>query len=110
ELHNEWIEQRFNWYAQLGINPERLRKREQDDTELAHYAKATTDIEYLFPGSLGWSELEGVANRQDYDLTAHSKDVSEEDLVRLKLSKNANSVQKLTYFDEQYVDPETGKK
>lgn len=109
-LHQEWIEQRFNWYVNLGIDPGRLQKRRQFDDELAHYAKATTDIEYLFPGSLGWSELEGVANRQDYDLSAHSKDIPEADLERLKLSKNTDSVQKLDYFDEQYVDPETNKK
>jgi glycyl-tRNA synthetase len=109
-LHAEWIEQRFNWYARLGINPERLQKRQQEQSELAHYAKATTDIEYLFPGSLGWSELEGIANRQDFDLSAHSKDVPDSDLARLKLNKNTDSTQKLDYFDEQYVDAETGKK
>ncbi len=110
ELHQEWVEQRFNWYVNLGIAPERLLKREQTPDELAHYAKATVDIEYLFPGSLGFSELEGIANRQDYDLTAHSKDVPEEDLARLKLQKNTDSTQKLDYFDDQYIDPATGKK
>jgi glycyl-tRNA synthetase len=110
ELHREWVDQRFNWYVSLGISPERLRKREQTPDELAHYAKATVDIEYLFPGSLGFSELEGIANRQDYDLTAHSKDVPEEDLVRLKLQKNSDSTTKLDYFDDQFVDPATGKK
>lgn len=110
ELHAEWVEQRFNWYVQLGIDPARLQKRQQEQAELAHYAKATVDIEYLFPGSLGWSELEGIANRQDYDLTAHSKDIPEVDLTRLKLTKNSDSTQKLDYFDEQYVDPDTNKK
>ncbi len=110
ELHQEWVEQRFNWYVKLGLSPERLLKREQTAEELAHYAKATVDIEYLFPGSLGFSELEGIANRQDYDLSAHSKDIPEEDLVRLKLQKNADSTTKLDYFDDQYVDPATGKK
>jgi glycyl-tRNA synthetase len=110
ELHEEWVGQRFNWYIKLGLAPERLRKREQTADELAHYAKATVDIEYLFPGSLGFSELEGIANRQDYDLSAHSKDVPEEDLVRLKLQKNSDSTTKLDYFDDQYVDPATGKK
>ncbi|MFY9221851.1 MAG: glycine--tRNA ligase [Blastocatellia bacterium] len=109
-LHAEWVEQRFNWYVTLGLDASRLQKRVQDAKELAHYAKATTDIEYLFPGSLGWSELEGVANRQDYDLSAHSKDVPESDIERLKLTKNTDSIQKLDYFDEQYADPETGKK
>jgi len=110
ELHQEWVEQRFNWYVKLGIAPERLRKRDQTPEELAHYAKATVDLEYLFPGSLGFSELEGIANRQDYDLSAHSRDVPESDLERLKLAKNADSTQKLDYFDEQYADPTTGKK
>ncbi len=110
ELHKEWIEERFNWYVKLGISPQRLRKREQTPEELAHYAKATVDIEYLFPGSLSWSELEGIANRQDYDLSAHSRDIPDEDLARLKLQKNTDSTTKLDYFDEQYVDPETGKK
>ena len=110
ELHREWIEERFNWYVGLGIDPQRLRKREQTKDELAHYAKATTDIEYLFPGSLGYSELEGVANRQDYDLSAHSRDIDEEDLTRLRLTKNTDSTQKLDYFDEQYVDAASGKK
>jgi glycyl-tRNA synthetase len=110
ELHAEWIEQRFNWYVRLGIAPERLSKREQTKEELAHYAKATTDIEYLFPGSLGFSELEGVANRQDYDLSAHSREISDDDLTRLKLTKNADTTARLDYFDEAYVDPATGKK
>jgi glycyl-tRNA synthetase len=110
EIHQEWITDRFNWYLALGIDPARLRRREQSREELAHYAKATTDIEYLFPGSLGWSELEGVANRQDYDLSAHSKDVPLNDLERLRLNPNPDSTQKLDYFDEQYVNPETGKK
>ncbi|MBK6799779.1 MAG: glycine--tRNA ligase [Acidobacteria bacterium] len=110
ELHEEWVEQRFNWYVKLGIAPERLQKREQSPEELAHYAKATVDIEYLFPGSLGFSELEGIANRQDFDLSAHSKEVPDDDLTRLKLTKNTDSVEKLDFFDDQYVDPATGKK
>ena len=110
ELHAEWVEQRFNWYVRLGIAPERLQKRAQAKEELAHYAKATIDLEYLFPGSLGFSELEGIANRQDYDLTAHSRDIPEADLTRLKLDANTHSTTKLDYFDDQYVDPETGKK
>ncbi len=109
-LLEEWIDQRYQWYIKLGISPERLRKRPQTPDELAHYSKATTDIEYLFPGSLGWAEVEGVANRQDYDLTAHSKDVPQEDLDRLKLERNIHSTEKLEYFDESFVNPQTGKK
>jgi glycyl-tRNA synthetase len=110
ELHAEWVEQRFNWYVALGLDPAKLQKREQTKEELAHYAKATIDIEYRFPGSLGFSELEGIANRQDYDLTAHSRDIPEADLARLKLPVNTDSTQKLDFFDDQYADPTTGKK
>ncbi len=110
ELHAEWVEQRFNWYVNLGLDPVKLIKREQTKEELAHYAKATVDIEYRFPGSLGYSELEGIANRQDYDLSAHSRDIPEEDLKRLKLEPNTHTTAKLDYFDDQWADPATGKK
>jgi glycyl-tRNA synthetase len=73
----EWIEARFNWYIKLGIKKENLRKRPHAQDELAHYAKACTDIEYNF--SFGWSELEGIANRTDFDLKQHS-DFSGKDL------------------------------
>jgi len=66
----EWIEHRFNWYLNLGIKKENLRKRPHTKDELAHYAKACTDIEYNFP--FGWSELEGIANRTDFDLKQHA--------------------------------------
>ena len=67
----EWIEARFSWYLNLGIRSENLRKRPHGKDELAHYAKACTDIEYNFP--FGWSELEGIANRSDFDLKQHSE-------------------------------------
>ena len=66
-----WLEQRFNWYVKLGIKKENLRLRPHAKEELAHYAKGCYDVEYLFP--MGWSELEGIANRADYDLTQHAK-------------------------------------
>ncbi|MDM8001280.1 MAG: glycine--tRNA ligase [Dehalococcoidia bacterium] len=66
-----WLEQRFNWYVNLGIRKENLRLRQHEKEELAHYAKGCYDVEYLFP--MGWSELEGIANRADYDLTQHAK-------------------------------------
>jgi len=77
----EWIESRFNWYLGLGIKKENLRKRQHEKQELAHYAKACTDIEYQFPFSTGggaarggiWSELEGIANRADFDLKQHAE-------------------------------------
>jgi len=67
----EWVESRFNWYLNLGIRKENLRKRPHGKDELAHYALACTDIEYNFP--IGWSELEGIANRTDFDLKQHEK-------------------------------------
>jgi len=66
-----WVKERFNWYIKLGIREENLRLRQHSKEELAHYAKGCYDIEYLFP--MGWSELEGIANRSDYDLTQHAK-------------------------------------
>jgi glycyl-tRNA synthetase len=64
-----WREERFNWYLRLGVNPERLRLRDHEPSELSHYSKATADVEYLYPW--GWGELEGIANRTDYDLRQH---------------------------------------
>ncbi len=67
----EWVEARLNFYISLGINREHLRLSPHAKEKLAHYAKACTDIEFLFP--MGWAELEGIANRQDFDLTQHAK-------------------------------------
>jgi glycyl-tRNA synthetase len=69
--HQYWIDERFRWYLRLGIRPEKLRLREHDADELSHYSKRTVDIEYEFPW--GWAELEGIANRGDYDLSQHAK-------------------------------------
>ena len=70
--HQYWIDDRFNWYVDLGINPENLRLYEHPQEKLSHYSKRTVDIEYRFGFQGGaWGELEGVANRTDYDLTQH---------------------------------------
>jgi glycyl-tRNA synthetase len=66
-----WIEQRLNWYLELGLRRSQLRVREHGEDERSHYSSATSDIEYLYP--IGWQELEGVANRGSYDLTQHSE-------------------------------------
>ncbi|MEI8175868.1 MAG: glycine--tRNA ligase [Candidatus Omnitrophota bacterium] len=71
EWHAKWVQERLNWYIRYGIRPENLKLREHAKDELAHYAKACTDIEYQFP--IGWSELEGIANRTDFDLKQHAK-------------------------------------
>ncbi len=67
-----WKQERMHWYTDvLGIKPENLRFRDHGTDERAHYAKASTDIEYVFP--FGWSELEGIASRTDFDLRAHQE-------------------------------------
>jgi glycyl-tRNA synthetase len=65
-----WLEERYNWHLGLGITPDHLRKRFHEHDELSHYSSQTADIEFLFPW--GWGELEGVANRTDFDLRAHA--------------------------------------
>lgn len=76
EWYERWSSERFDWYLQLGICKENLRLRPHTEDELAHYAKACVDVEYLFP--MGWSELEGIANRADYDLAQHIKHSSKD--------------------------------
>ena len=82
EWYRYWVEQRFDWYVDLGVAPELLRRHEHAPADLSHYSRATTDIEFAYPW--GWDELEGIANRGDYDLTQHS---------------NASGT-KLEYFDQ----------
>lgn len=71
KYYQDWIQARYNWYLNLGISQDRLRLREHGKDELAHYAAGCTDVEFLFP--FGWSELEGIANRGDYDLKQHAQ-------------------------------------
>jgi glycyl-tRNA synthetase len=84
-----WLGERERWYVELGIRPDHLRLRAHDADELSHYSSATSDVEYRFP--IGWSELEGIANRGDFDLRRHTE----------------FSGEKLEYFDqgsgERYV-------
>ena len=88
EWLKKWVDARFKWYIDLGIRPENLRRRSHGDDELAHYAKGCIDIEYRFPW--GWGELEGIANRGNYDLGRH-QEVSSQDM---------------TYFDESAPEGE----
>ena len=71
QWYQHWLTERMNWYVSLGIRPSHLRLRAHDPDELSHYSSGTSDVEYLFP--IGWSELEGIANRGDFDLTAHAQ-------------------------------------
>jgi glycyl-tRNA synthetase len=87
EYYERWMADRMRWYTDLGIRPDHLQLRAHGEDELSHYSSATSDIEYLFP--MGWSELEGIANRGDFDLTRHAEYAHE------KLD---------------YVDPSTGER
>jgi len=71
QWHQHWLDARMAWYTALGMKADHLRLRPHDADELSHYSAATSDIEYLFPW--GWDELEGIANRTDFDLRAHSE-------------------------------------
>jgi glycyl-tRNA synthetase len=66
-----WVEERFRWYVELGIPEDMLRIRPHETAELSHYSAGTSDVEFAFP--FGWGELEGIAQRTDFDLTAHSR-------------------------------------
>ncbi|MFM1864406.1 MAG: hypothetical protein RL677_186, partial [Actinomycetota bacterium] len=73
QWHEYWIEQRWNWYLDLGIKESNLRKFEHPKEKLSHYSKRTVDLEYKFEfGGSAWAELEGIANRTDFDLKTHS--------------------------------------
>jgi glycyl-tRNA synthetase len=69
--HDYWMKERLEWYVRLGIDRDSLKLRPHGPEELSHYSSATSDIEYLYP--IGWSELEGIANRGDYDLRQHAE-------------------------------------
>ena len=71
QWHERWMADRMGWYTALGIRSDHLRLRKHGENELSHYSSATSDIEYLFP--MGWSELEGIANRGDFDLSQHAR-------------------------------------
>jgi glycyl-tRNA synthetase len=112
EWFEHWKHERFNWYINLGIRKENLRFREHAKDELAHYAKACVDIEYKFPfGSGDWQELEGIANRTDYDLRQHQRGMrtmnewydKKGDLSKITLKEEAEDYLKgpLAYFDEE---------
>ncbi|MBS1868175.1 MAG: glycine--tRNA ligase [Actinobacteria bacterium] len=70
-----WLAERERWYVELGIRPDHLRLRAHDADELSHYSSGTSDVEYLFP--IGWSELEGIADRGDFDLSRHAEHANE---------------------------------
>jgi glycyl-tRNA synthetase len=86
QWYEYWKAERLRWYEDLGIRPDHLTMREHQSDELSHYSSGTADVEYLFP--IGWSELEGIANRTNFDLQRHAE----------------YSGEKLEYFDQQSGD------
>jgi len=101
EWHEYWIEERYNWYLNLGLSEENLRKREQTEDQRAHYATRGVDIEYNYPFG-GWSELEGIANRTDYDLKKHAQHSGQ----RLEYFDQANNTSYVPYVVEPAVSPD----
>lgn len=115
DWYAHWKQQRFDWYLNLGIRKDNLRFRDHDPDELAHYAKACVDVEYKFPfGSGDWQELEGIANRTDYDLRQHQRGMrtmndwfeQKGDLSKIALKDEDDNYIKgpLAYFEEQTRD------
>src|SRR5215203_1481311 len=101
EWHEYWIEERFNWYLKLSLKEENLRRYEHPKEKLSHYAKRTVDIEYDY-ASVGWSELEGIANRTDFDLKQHAKYSGE----NLEYFDQATGERYVPYVIEPAVGPD----
>jgi len=101
EWHEYWIEERWNWYTSLGLNPDNLRRYEHPKEKLSHYSKRTVDIEYNYSFA-GWLELEGIANRTDYDLKQHAKYSGE----NLEYFDQVTSERYVPYVIEPAVGPD----
>lgn len=98
--HEDWIQDHLTWWIEeVGLEREKLQLHEHPKEKLSHYSKRTVDILYKFP-SLGFDELEGFANRTDYDLGSHSRSQDQLNLTA-KVTKNEHSTEKLTYFDHE---------
>ena len=97
DWHKKWVELRVNWWEKQGVPKKSLELYDVPNDELAHYSKATIDIMYKFPH--GVEELEGIANRTDFDLGSHSKNQDELNL-KAKVSENSESNAKLALKDE----------
>ena len=92
DWHDKWVELRLAWWEAQGVPKEKIKLLDVEEEELAHYSKKTVDLMYEFPHGL--EELEGIANRTDFDLGSHSK--NQEDLeIKSKIAKNSSSNAKL---------------
>lgn len=113
EWHRRWVRERLRWWQQMGLSADNLREYHVPAKDLAHYSKATVDLLYRYP--IGWEELEGIANRTDFDLGSHSR--GQESLgLTARVIENHHSIEKLTYFDHvtnrhivpYVIEPSTG--
>jgi glycyl-tRNA synthetase len=97
EVHDTFIKDHVDWWVdEVGLDRENIKLYEVPSAELAHYSKRTVDVMYKFP--IGWEELEGIANRTDFDLGSHSREQEKLGLTA-SVKKNDHSTEKLTYFD-----------
>ena len=113
EWHKYWVDTRYNWWIDQGIDKTRIETLEVQKEELSHYSKSTVDIIYSFPH--GKEELEGIANRTDFDLGSHTKN-QEEFKITAKVMKNEKSTGKLAvqnlenkkWFVPYVIEPSAG--
>mgnify|MGYP001373645947 FL=1 len=113
EWHKYWVESRYNWWIEQGINKDRIQKIEVEKSDLSHYSKATVDIMYDFPHGL--EELEGIANRTDFDLGSHTKN-QDEFGISASVMENKKSTTKLgvqnleskKWFIPYVIEPSAG--
>lgn len=105
QWHEYWVAQRRQWWVSQGLDDSKLRSFDQPKADLSHYAKATVDLLYAFPH--GEEELEGIANRTDFDLGSHTKDQNQLNIAA-QVAPNANAVQRLAIkeaTDSQWIVP-----
>ena len=113
DWHKYWVESRYNWWIEQGINKDRIQKLEVEKSDLSHYSKATVDIMYDFPHGL--EELEGIANRTDFDLGSHTKN-QDEFGISASVMENKKSTTKLgvqnletkKWFIPYVIEPSAG--
>ncbi|MFV9503490.1 MAG: glycine--tRNA ligase [Oscillochloridaceae bacterium umkhey_bin13] len=99
DWHQRWLDDRLAWWARIGVPRERMTIYDVPADELAHYSKRTYDLMYDYP-SIGVQEIEGIANRTDYDLGSHSKEQASLGLTA-RVNPNEDSIARLTYFDQE---------
>ena len=113
EWHKYWVDKRYSWWIDQGISEKRLKKQDVEDADLSHYSKATVDLMYEFPHGL--EELEGIANRTDFDLGSHTKNQNDfkisADVIKNNQSTTKLSIQNLEskeWYIPYVIEPSAG--